>query len=73
MPYFKFIMFNFTLIEVSKQLCVTNKTIINRCLKLATNGFLIANIVKERLRSYSLSDFDKTNNKTIISKLDGSI
>ncbi len=59
----------FTPIDVSKMLNVTNKTIINRCTKLATNGFLIPNIVKERIRSYSLSDFAKQNSKEIIEKL----
>ena len=53
-------------IEVSKKLGVTNKTVINRCAKLASNGFLIPNIVKERIRSYTLSDFTKSNAKQII-------
>lgn len=59
-------MFEFTPIEVSRKLGVTNKTIINRCAKLTANGFLIPNIVKERVRSYSLSEFAKNNNKSII-------
>lgn len=59
-------MFEFTPIEVSRKLGVTNKTIINRCAKLTANGFLISNIVKERVRSYSLSEFAKNNNKSII-------
>lgn len=53
-------------IEISKKLGVTNKTVINRCAKLASNGFLIPNIVKERIRSYTLSDFAKTNAKQIL-------
>ena len=61
--------FEFTPIEVSKKLGVTNKTIINRCAKLTTNGFLIPNIVKERVRSYSLSEFAKSNEKQIIAKI----
>lgn len=61
--------YEFTPIEISKKLGVTNKTIINRCAKLTTNGFLIPNIVKERVRSYSLSEFSRTNEKQIISKL----
>jgi hypothetical protein len=52
-------------IEVSKKLGVTNKTVINRCAKLASNGFLIPNIVEERIRSYTLSDFTKSNAKQI--------
>ena len=62
-------MFEFTPIEVSKELGVTNKTIINRCAKLTSNGFLIPNIVKERIRSYSLSSFAMKNDKQIISKI----
>ena len=58
--------YEFTPIEISKKLSVTNKTIINRCAKLASNGFLIPNIVKERIRSYCLSDFAKSNSKQII-------
>lgn len=63
--------FEFTPIEVSKILNVTNKTVINRSAKLTNNGFLIPNIVKERIRSYSLSDFAKVNSKNIISKING--
>ncbi len=62
-------MFEFTPIEVSKKLGVTNKTVINRCAKLTNNGFLIPNIVKERVRSYSLSEFTKINEKQIVSKI----
>ncbi len=62
-------MFEFTPIEVSKKLGVTNKTIINRCAKLTNNGFLIPNIVKERVRSYSLSGFARKNEKQIVSKI----
>ena len=61
--------YEFTPIEISKKLGVTNKTIINRCAKLASNGFLIPNIVKERIRSYALSDFAKNNAKQIIASL----
>ena len=62
-------MFEFTPIEVSKKLGVTNKTIINRCAKLTSSGFLIPNIVKERIRSYSLSGFTRKNEKQIIKKI----
>ena len=48
---------------------VTNKTIINRCAKLANNAFLIPIIVKTRVRSYRLSDFSRTNEKKILRKL----
>lgn len=64
-------MFEFAPIDVSKLLNVTNKTVINRCTKLTNNGFLIPNIVKERIRSYSLSNFAKENSNDIISKTNG--
>ena len=51
----------FTPIEVSKEFGVTNKTIINRLSTLVKNGFVIPNIVKERIRSYELSDFTREN------------
>ena len=62
-------MFEFTPIEVSRIIGVTNKTIINRCAKLTNNGFLIPNLVNQRIRSYSLSEFAKCNEKKIISKI----
>lgn len=61
--------YEFTPIEVSKMIGVTNKTVINRCVKLANNGFLIPIIVKTRIRSYRLSDFSKINRKKILKKL----
>jgi len=48
---------------------VTNKTVINRCAKLASNGFLVPNIVSQRIRSYSLSEFAKRNEKQIVAKV----
>ncbi len=62
-------MLEFTPIDVSRMVGVTNKTIINRCAKLANNGFLIPNIVSQRIRSYSLSEFAKRNEKNILSKI----
>ena len=56
----------FTPIEVSKLLKVTNKTIINRCSKLVSNGFLVPNLVKSRIRSYQLSNFASSNAKKLI-------
>lgn len=60
-------MYEFTPIEVSKLMGVTNKTIINRSAKLASNGFIVPVIVNTRIRSYKLSEFTK-NNKDIILK-----
>ncbi len=54
---------------VYKMIGVTNKTVINRCVKLANNGFLIPLIVKTRVHSYRLSDFSRTNEKKILKKL----
>ena len=59
-------MYEFTPIEVSKMIGVTNKTVINRCAKLAANGFLIPVLVKERIRSYKVSEFAKANEKNIV-------
>lgn len=68
--FLKFILENhineFSPIEISKKLNVTNKTVINRCTKLTSNGFLTPNIVKERIRTYSLTDYTKDNTKQII-------
>ncbi len=61
--------FEFTPIEISKKLGVTNKTIINRCAKLTANGFLIPNIVKQRIRSYTLSEFTSKNRKQILKNI----
>lgn len=55
----------FTPMEVSKELGVTNKTIINRLSVLVKNGFVVPILVKERIRSYELSEFTKKNAKEI--------
>lgn len=62
-------MLTFAPVDVSRQLNITNKTVINRCAKLSANGFLIPNIVKERIGTYSLSDFSKKNSGMIISAI----
>ena len=56
----------FTPIEVSKDLSVTNKTIINRLAVLAKNGFVVPILVNQRIRSYELSDFTRNNEKEIV-------
>ena len=56
---------NFTPIEVSREIGVTNKTVINRLSVLAKNGFVEPLIVNQRVRSYKLSDFTRDNEKTI--------
>ena len=62
-------MVEFAPVELSRVLGVTNKTIINRCVKLASNGFLIPNIVKERIRTYSLSAFTRNHSEELLSVL----
>lgn len=60
--------YEFTPTQLSKRINVTNKTVINRCSKLTNNGFLIPNIVTQRIRSYSLTDFTISNGKIILSR-----
>ena len=59
----------FTPIEVSKELKVTNRTVINRLAMLVKNGFVIPNMGKERIRSYELSDFTKQNAKELLRRI----
>lgn len=56
---------DFTPIEVSKEIGVTNKTVINRLAGLMRNGFVVPNLTKERIRSYSLSDFARQHEKEL--------
>ena len=56
----------FTPIEVSRRLSVTNKTIINRLAVLVKNGFVIPILVNQRIRSYELSEFTGDHEKEII-------
>lgn len=55
-------------VEVSKELNVTNKTVINRLAVLSRNGFVVPIMVKQRIRSYELSDFTKDHEKEIVRK-----
>lgn len=59
----------FTPIEISKELNVTNRTIINRIANLVKHGFVIPNLVKERIRSYALSDFSRQHEKEIAKRI----
>lgn len=47
----------FTPIELSRKIGVTNKTVINRLANLAKYGFIVPIMVNERIRSYRLSDY----------------
>ena len=60
----------FTPIEVSRKLAVTNKTIINRLAVLVKNGFVIPILVKERIRSYELSEFTRDHEKELNTFID---
>ena len=59
----------FTPIEISRELSVTNKTIINRLMILVKNGFVIPILVNKRIRSYELSEFTKDHEKKIINAI----
>lgn len=59
----------FTPIEVSKEMSVTNKTIINRLAVLVKSGFVIPILVNQRIMSYQLSDFTKKNEKAIVNAI----
>lgn len=59
----------FTPIEISQDLGVTNKTVINRLAVLVKNGFVVPILVKERIRSYKLSDFTRDNEAEIINMI----
>jgi len=60
----------FTPIELGKKLGVTNKTVINRVVALVNNGFVLPVLVKERIRSYRLSEFSKENYEEILQYLE---
>lgn len=61
--------YQFTPIEMSSEIGVTSKTIINRLVGLVKNGFVIPQIVKERIRTYELSEFSLKNRKDIVKAL----
>ena len=56
----------FNTIEISKELNVTNKTVINRLAVLSKNGFVVPILVNQRIRSYELSDFTREHEKEIL-------
>lgn len=64
-------LYEFTPLEVGKMLNVTNRTVINRCTRLVNNGFIIPNLVKERIRSYKLSDMARENVELILQEVNG--
>lgn len=62
-------LYEFTPAAVSEMVGVTNKTIINRCVKLVHNSFILPILVKQRIRIYRLSDMTRVNEKLILSSI----
>lgn len=59
----------FTPIELSKEVGVTSKTIISRLASLSKNGFVVPQLVNQRIRSYTLSDFAKNHEAEILKEI----
>ena len=59
----------FTPIELSKEVGVTSKTIISRLASLSKNGFVVPQLVNQRIRSYALSDFAKNHEAEILKEI----
>lgn len=59
----------FSPIEISRAIGVTNKTVITRLTVLVKNGFVIPHIVNERIRSYELSEFARMNRDEILNTI----
>ena len=57
--------------KISREIGVTNKTVINRLSALARNGFVEPLMVNQRIRSYKLSGFTRDNEKSIKKKIRG--
>lgn len=55
----------FTPIEVSREIGVTNRTVINRLSVLAKQGFIVPIMVNQRIRSYELSEFTRNQEQEI--------
>lgn len=56
----------FTPIEISRKIGVTNKTIITRLSTLVKNGFVVPVMANQRIRFYELSEFTRHNEKEIL-------
>ena len=59
----------FTPIEISREIGVTNKTVINRLSVLAKTGFVVPHMAKERIRAYELSGFARDNKEELLRML----
>ena len=56
----------FTPIEISREIGVTNKTVITRLSTLVKNGFVVPIMANQRIRFYELSEFTRHNEKEIL-------
>ena len=56
----------FTPIEISREIGVTNKTVITRLSMLVKNGFVVPIMANQRIRFYELSEFTRHNEKEIL-------
>ena len=56
----------FTPIEISREIGITNKTVINRLSVLAKTGFVVPRMAKERIRAYELSEFALQNREVLL-------
>ena len=61
----------FTPVDIARRTGVSNRTVINRLAILSKNGFVVPHLVKERITTYELSDFTRSNNATIAGLLNG--
>ena len=61
----------FTPIEVSRELSVTSRTVINRLSVLSKTGFVEPILINERIRSYRLSEFTKSHESEIKKAIGG--
>lgn len=62
---------NFTPIEVSKELDVTNRTVINRLAVLVKNGFVVPILANQRIRAYRLSAFAEDHKEDCLRQITG--
>lgn len=62
-------MYEFKPVDVAGALKVTNKTVINRCAKLYSNGFVVPVITGVRIMAYRLTDYTISNADTILKNI----
>ena len=62
-------LYEFKPVDVAGALKVTNKTVINRCAKLYSNGFVVPVITGVRIMAYRLTDYTISNADTILKNI----